>query len=324
MQKALFCLCTAAAVMLSGCGNENGGADSRPLVYAGIAPVRYILNEIGGDRITAGCALREGNNPHAYSPTPADAAKICNAKIYFSIGMPFESNIIEALSGCGTAVVDLRRGMRMIPFDAECIDEELPDDNEEHRHGEDEHGHHHHGGENDPHVWLSPDNAMVAADSIAAELSAIDPEGAAVYRENLLRFRGKMMSTKDYIYRTLAPYEGREFLVFHPAFGYFADTAGMKQISIEHGGHDITSARMAAVIKAAEQRGIKAVFVQPQFNPANAAALKEALNAELFEVDPLEENFDMTVRHMADYISASFEDGRPSSSYQRQETAEDK
>jgi len=77
------------------------------------------------------------------------------------------------------------------------------------------------------------------------------------------------------------------FLVFHPAFGYFASAYGLRQVAIEEEGKAPGPARLAAVIEAAKADGIKVVFVEPQFSSSAARTIASAIGGEVVVIDPL-------------------------------------
>ncbi len=85
---------------------------------------------------------------------------------------------------------------------------------------------------------LSPGNGKIIAAHIKKALIKAAPEYAS-------RFEGKdtalaeKIDTLDEKPNTMpAPLDGEKFLVFHPAFGYFADTYGLRQEAIETGGRE--------------------------------------------------------------------------------------
>lgn len=128
-------------------------------------------------------------------------------------------------------------------------------------------------GASDPHVWLSAHNAAVMAENIAKALSEADPAGAAVYAANLEALKRKLREGEEYAKKSLAPYAGREFYVYHPAFGYFAKMVDLRQEAIELGGREATPKRLSEIIRRALENRVRVVFVQPQFNPNSARAL---------------------------------------------------
>ena len=62
---------------------------------------------------------------------------------------------------------------------------------------------------------------------IAAGLSSADPENAGAYFANAAAAREEMDSLKAEITATLAPVEGKRFIVFHDAYQYFERRFGL-------------------------------------------------------------------------------------------------
>ena len=80
-------------------------------------------------------------------------------------------------------------------------------------------GHDH--GDHDPHAWLSPDNAEVWLNTIAAALSAADPDNAGAYYANAAAAREDLTALSGEIDADLDPVRGKSFVVFHDAYQYF-------------------------------------------------------------------------------------------------------
>ena len=76
-------------------------------------------------------------------------------------------------------------------------------------------------------------------------------------------------------------------MVFHPAWGYFAEDYGLEQIPIEIEGKAPKPATLKQVIVRAKRLGVKVVFVQPQFAVKNAATVAEAIGGKIVFADPL-------------------------------------
>ena len=96
-----------------------------------------------------------------------------------------------------------------------------------HDHGDDhDHAGHSHSG-TDPHAWLDPHNAEHWLETIAAELSRLDPENAATYAANATAGAEAIEALEAEISATLAPVKDRPFVVFHDAYGYFAGHFGL-------------------------------------------------------------------------------------------------
>ena len=127
-----------------------------------------------------------------------------------------------------------------------------------------------------------------------------DPENAAFYQKNLDEFKQKMSAISAKMKQKLSPFAGREFLVYHPAFGYFADAANLRQYPLEINGREMTAKQLATVISKAGKDGSTVIFVQKQFNPRLAHELSRKINGQAVPMDPLA--FDL-VKNFEDMIA---------------------
>ncbi|HEX7510397.1 MAG TPA: zinc ABC transporter substrate-binding protein, partial [Chitinivibrionales bacterium] len=80
---------------------------------------------------------------------------------------------------------------------------------------------------------------------------------------------------------------GKTFMVFHPSWGYFAREFRLRQLAIEVEGKEPSPKQMAEIISKAQQYGIRAIFVQPQFSQQSANAIARQLHARLCVADDL-------------------------------------
>ena len=94
------------------------------------------------------------------------------------------------------------------------------------------------------------------------------------------------------------------FLVFHPAWGYFAQRYGLRQVAAEYEGKEPSAKALSGLIDRARSAGIKVVFVQPQFSSKTAQVLAEALEARIVEADPLAENYFQAMLQFATQLAA--------------------
>jgi zinc transport system substrate-binding protein len=85
----------------------------------------------------------------------------------------------------------------------------------------------------------------------------------------------------------LDPLSNRRFMVFHPSWGYFADTYGLTQVPIEREGKEPGARALAALIDQAKADRIKVIFVQPQFDKRSATQVAQAIGGGVIAVDPL-------------------------------------
>jgi zinc transport system substrate-binding protein len=287
-------LLLGALAFLTACG--NGSDDDRVAVAVSVLPQANLVERIAGDRVRVVVLVEPGQSPATYQPTDRQVSEVAGAEVYFRIGVPFENGRwLEALTrgGARTRVVDLREGLTLREMErhAHHGEEHGHDEHggEEEGHeddGHDEHGHEAHEG-SDPHVWLEPSRLRVMAATIARALEEIDPEGAATYRERLAELDAELVALEAEIREALEPYRGRRVYVFHPAWGYFCDAFGLKQVAVEIEGKEPSESEITELLRSAREDGIRAIYVQPQIAGTAVQAVARALDVEVRTLDPL-------------------------------------
>ncbi len=170
------------------------------------------------------------------------------------------------------------------------------------------HGHHHHHGMHDPHVWLDPMNLIVMTDNTVAELSAVDPENAAFYRENGETLKTEIKKVNDEVAAQLKEVEGKSFVVHHPAFGYFAERFSLKQVPLEIEGKEPGAVDMAKVVDFIKKNNAKAVFMQAQIPDSVIKSVAEETKVRVITLDPLAENVLENIKKTADEIKGALTD----------------
>ena len=64
-------------------------ADKIP-VYVSILPQKYFVQQIGKDLVHIEVMVQPGASPATYEPKPGQMKAMASARVYFSIGVPFE------------------------------------------------------------------------------------------------------------------------------------------------------------------------------------------------------------------------------------------
>jgi zinc transport system substrate-binding protein len=269
------------SILLAGCGGVaiEQPSNGRLPVVAGIPPLAYLVEQIGAEHVEVEVLVQPGQDPHTFEPTPQQIVALSRAAIFFRIGMPFETVLLEKVreGNPRLEVVDATRGVEKRPMDAAgCVEA-----------GEERHEPATAHGEPDPHVWLSPPLLKIQAKNIAAALGQADPPHRRDYERNLAALVERLDALHRRIQRMLAPYRGRSFYVFHPGFGYFAHAYGLRQEAVEAGGHSPTPSQLRALIERARADGAKTIFVQPQYAPQSAQVVAEAIGGRVVVINGL-------------------------------------
>jgi zinc transport system substrate-binding protein len=184
--------------------------------------------------------------------------------------------------------------------------EDEVDHHEEHAHHDDHEDEHHHGGK-DPHVWLSPNNAIIMATNIKEALIQRDPANKEYYQQNTNELIMKLYDLKREIDAQLSSLPSRTFLIFHPAWGYFAADFNLTQVSVEYCGKDPTPKQMAKLIKEAKEIGAKVIFAAPQFSQRSADAIASEIKGRVVLIDPLAKDYVNNLRKAAQALSESYQ-----------------
>jgi zinc transport system substrate-binding protein len=270
-------------------------------VFVSILPQKFFVEQIAKDLVDVQVMVEPGASPHTYEPKPRQMAAVSKTRIYFAIGVAFEKvwlNRITA-SNPGMLVVHTDHGIEKLSMVAH------------HHHGEDKdhkeahHDHHHGHGEPDPHIWLSPPLVMVQARNILTALQRVDPPNHSAYEANYHAFAAMMAKLDADLRSVFAGKKGLQFMVFHPAWGYFADAYGLKQVPIELEGKEPKPAQLKTLIDHARERNIKVVFVQPHFSVKSAEVVAEGIGGQVAFADPLALNWAENLREVAAKFKAA-------------------
>jgi zinc transport system substrate-binding protein len=201
-------------------------------------------------------------------------------------------------------IVDTRGDIQLRDIEAHRHGDDPP--HKEHDHGDGEHEPAcDHGCGKDPHIWLSPPLLKRQAVLIAEALAAAAPEHAEAFDQNLQGLLARLDTVDAEIRNRLAPHDGKAFFVFHPAWGYFADEYGLRQIAIEVEGKEPSDSELTEVQQRARESGAQVIFVQPQISSQSAEAVAKAIGGRVEELDPLAEDVAAGLLAAADAIAES-------------------
>jgi zinc transport system substrate-binding protein len=272
-----------AMLLMVGCNGamDDQKTDGHLRVFAGVPPVQYLVEQIGGEHVKVDSLVQLGQDPHTFEPSPQQVAALGRAAVFFKVNMPFEMVILEKVQEGNRrlAVVDATKGIQKLPFAASSCDGDNNDAHEVHC-----------ADELDPHVWLSPPLLKTIAANVAAGLCQADPAHREEYQRSLASLVGRLDRLHREVGRKLAPYRGRTFYVFHPGFAYFADAYGLKEEAVQVGGQAPSAKQLSALIAKARAEGVKTVFVQPEFDPQSAQVVADALGGRVVTINGLGTN----------------------------------
>ena len=293
MKRKLYVV-VLALLMLSITAGSAMAAEQTITVAVGIVPEAAFVQAVAGDLVNTVTLIPPGYSPANYQPTAMEMRQLSDAAIYFTLQMPTEqANILPKVAdfNADVKIVDLREAIAAV----------YPllhtEENAEEAAGHDEHDH----GDVDPHVWLSPKRAVVMVQTIADELSAMDAANEQTYQENAAAYIASLNALDLEIREKLEPIQNKSFLIYHGAYGYFADDYGFTMIAIEIAGKQATAEELQHVIDLARENNITTVFYQDEFDDSQAATVAEEISGVAQNVAPLTMDY---IQGLEDFVNA--------------------
>ncbi len=267
MRKRALGLCIILSVLSLGAA---GRAAEEIRISVSVLPQAYFVERIAGVHARVSVMIPKGANHETYEPTPQQLVVLSDSQLYLKVGapgFPFEGKYLQTALGKNRkiTVVGMSEGVRFR--------------NE------------------DPHVWTSPAAVRIAARNIQRALSAYDPAHRDEYDRNLRLFLADIDRLDGEIKGSLAGKRGFSFMVYHPAWGYFADEFGLRQLAIEEEGKPVSAVHIRRMVDLAREKGIRAILVQKGFDTKSARAIAGEIAGEILEADPLERDWLSGMRH---------------------------
>jgi len=202
--------------------------------------------QVGGDRVEVVQLLGDGVDPHDYQMVPADLVAVNRSQllIYNGLGLePFLGQVLTGAGRPGLTLVQLSEGLTPIMT----------------------------GSSPNPHFWLDPQFAMRYVERIRDAFVAADPAGADVYQANAAAYIAQLTALDAELERQLSqvPAENRKLVTMHDAFPYFARRYGFEVIGgvLSSEAQEPSPNQLVALMRQVRQARVRAVFVEPQFNP---------------------------------------------------------
>ena len=248
-------------------------------ITVSILPQEYFVERIGGEYVKVNVMVEPGANPATYEPKPGQMVALANASAYFSIGVPFEVAWLPKIQAANLKMkmVDTTQGVERIATND---------------------------GGFDPHIWLSPALVKIQSQTIYNALAGLDPAHKDQFKANLDAFLSDIDKLDTQIRATIANTRSKKFIVFHPAWGYFARDYGLEEIPIEVGGQEPSAQELAKLIQQAKSENIKVVFVQPEFNQENAKTIAREIGGKVLSIDPLAPDWLANLQKVSDTFAA--------------------
>jgi zinc transport system substrate-binding protein len=273
---AVICL---VGMLVAALGCQDGKATTQStssdkadklIAFVSVLPQADFVRQLGGEKVEVNVMMPPGANEHSYEPDSGQLKALSQADFYVKVGsLPFEDAWMERFMAANKDM--------LVVGSSQSI--ELIDDN--------------------PHIWLSPRLVKLQAQGITEAMIKLDPENRDYYQERNQAFLQQLDSLDKEITEILSSVKGKSFLVYHPAWGYFARDYGLKEVGIEEHGKEPGAGEMARIIEYAKQHNIKTVFASTQHSTRSAEAVASELGGKVVVIDPLPASYFDNMRQVA-------------------------
>ena len=238
IQPLLICL-----ALIAGAGSAR--AQDRLDVVASFSILGDFVRNVGGDRVSVTTLVGPDGDVHVYTPAPADAKKIADAKLLIINGLGLEGWLPRLLQASGSKAPIISATKGIAPLKS--------------------------GSDADPHAWQSVANAKIYVSDISEALVAADPADAGVFRANAQAYLAKLDALDREVRDAVAqiPQRRRKVISTHDAFGYFAAAYGIEFVApLGVSTEAEASARdIAGIITQIKASKIPAVFLENISDP---------------------------------------------------------
>jgi ABC-type metal ion transport system, periplasmic component/surface adhesin len=279
INKILILVLLLLAPLLCGCISQNELPSGKINVATTIAPLGDFITAVGGDKVEVTVLVPPGAEPHTYEPTPSQMKDVALADLYIMNGGGLEFWMDKVLQvNKKMLVVDSSQGVKLV--------------NES-------------GGETDPHIWISLRNAAIQVNNICSALIQVDPANKDYYLKNRDDYLQKLKTLDEELNRTFAAKSGRIFIVYHPAWTYFARDYNLDQVPILENEKEPGPKYLGSIIDLARRNNITVIFIEPQYNPKSAEVIAQEIKARVVALDPLGQNYLENMRYAGQEIAKS-------------------
>ena len=268
---ALFCIaCLSIACTRNDMETLGGTANYEPYrIVTSVGMVGDIVDNVAGNKAEVSIIMGSGVDPHLYTPTRDDVARMMEADVIFYVGLLLEGRMVDALIAVGHS--------KPVYAVTQLIDTENLIEAQ---------GHY------DPHVWMDVSLWSQAVNAVAQALAEFDPVNANDYQHNAEQYQQQLAKLHDYgleRIETIPVKAGSKpiLITSHDAFSYFGKAYGLEVFGIQ-GLSTVSESgllRINELIDLIVVNEVPAVFIESTVSPQNIQALIEGAHARGHNVE---------------------------------------
>ena len=257
----LFASCLPLSFWLTGCNqidatsssttsnstqvtNVADNSEDKKKVLTTFTILADMARNVAGNKLNVESITRIGAEIHGYEPTPSDLVKAQDADLILYNGMNLERWLERFLGNVkDVPSVVLTEGIEPIAI-AEGPYTNKPN----------------------PHVWMSPRNALVYVENIRQAFVELDPENAETYNRNAAAYSEELKAIDRQLQQDLAkvPQNQRILVSCEGAFSYLARDYDLEEIYMWpiNAEQQFTPKQIQKVIEKVEANNVPTVFCE--------------------------------------------------------------
>ena len=256
-------------------------------IVVSIPPQQAYVEEIGKDLVNITLLAPIGTNPNFYEPKRSQMTAVEQAHVYFTIGGNFEKAWLPKMinQNKNMEIIDSSSGIEKTTMKSKNIsDNQSP--------------------KKDVHVWTTPKNIAIIGKNIYETLVRYDIKNKDQYTKNYEEFLEKVRKTDEEIKTIFKDLKkDTKFMVYHPAWGYFAKEYHLEQLPIEIEGKEVKPKELQKMVEKAKSNNVKAILTQPEFSTKGAQVIANELGIKVVEISPINPYWSENLINLAKVIA---------------------
>jgi zinc transport system substrate-binding protein len=285
-------IAAVTSLLLLGCGGKKPDADwpdtPQTRVVVSFAPLYcFATNVAGEDAVVKNVMTTTG--PHDFNPTDEHARLVSRAHLLFGVGMGLDDRQLDLMKkGAGNTGLEVVALSRKIPKD------KFLEGHCDHANHAADHKH-----DDDPHVWLSPDLAILMVNELRDVMKWRDAKNSEGYDRRAAEYVKKLEALKAYGLEKFKGKKDNRLVSFHDSLAYFEKCYGLeiRGVLTQKPGQEPDDKQMKKLIRICtdETKPTRVIAVEPQYsNSTSGEALRKELvakgvkNPVLVQFDTLE------------------------------------
>lgn len=161
----------------------SGAQQKKIKVITTLNYIRYVAEQVGGDKVEVTALANPRQDPHYVTPTPRMNQMTTDADLFIENGLSLDLWAKNVIDASGNPSIQPGNPGHLIATINVPV-KELP--TEVSRSWGDIHP------QGNPHVWLDPFNMKIVADNIAARLKKLDPNNSDYFDQHASEFKSRL------------------------------------------------------------------------------------------------------------------------------------